>query len=50
MSIANIEHHIGGRAAANTSGRTQDVTNPASGRVTGKVALGAKADVDAARG
>jgi len=48
MSIANIEHHIGGRAAANTSGRTQDVTNPASGRVTGKVALGAKADVDAA--
>ncbi|HYP71547.1 MAG TPA: CoA-acylating methylmalonate-semialdehyde dehydrogenase [Variovorax sp.] len=48
MSTANIEHYIGGRPAANTSGRTQDVTNPASGRVTGKVALGAKADVDAA--
>ncbi|MBS0341594.1 MAG: CoA-acylating methylmalonate-semialdehyde dehydrogenase, partial [Proteobacteria bacterium] len=48
MSIANIEHFIGGRVAAGTSGRTQDVTNPASGRVTGKVALGAAADVDAA--
>lgn len=48
MSIANIDHFIGGRLAPNTSDRTQDVTNPASGRVTGKVALGAKADVDAA--
>ncbi|MFC5608764.1 CoA-acylating methylmalonate-semialdehyde dehydrogenase [Variovorax soli] len=48
MSIANIEHYIGGRPAANTSGRTQDVTNPASGRVTGKVALGSAEDVNAA--
>ncbi|SFM92940.1 CoA-acylating methylmalonate-semialdehyde dehydrogenase [Variovorax sp. OV329] len=44
----NIEHHICGRLAPNTSGRTQDVTNPASGRVTGKVALGAVEDVNAA--
>ena len=48
MSISNIEHYIGGRLAANTSGRSQDVTNPASGRVTAKVALGSAADVDAA--
>ncbi|MFC5610151.1 CoA-acylating methylmalonate-semialdehyde dehydrogenase [Variovorax soli] len=48
MSIANIEHYIGGCVAANTSGRTQDVTNPASGRVTGKVALGSAEDVSAA--
>ncbi|MDM0117405.1 CoA-acylating methylmalonate-semialdehyde dehydrogenase [Variovorax sp. J22R133] len=48
MSITNIEHFIDGRVAANTSGRTQDVTNPASGRVTGKVALAAQADVAAA--
>ncbi len=49
MSIANnIEHYIGGRLAANTSGRMQDVTNPASGRVTAKVALAGAADVDAA--
>jgi malonate-semialdehyde dehydrogenase (acetylating)/methylmalonate-semialdehyde dehydrogenase len=49
-SEANLLHFIGGRLAANTSGRTQDVTNPASGRVTAKVALGAPADVDAAVG
>ncbi|MDP9914301.1 hypothetical protein J2W27_006441, partial [Variovorax boronicumulans] len=33
----NIDHHIAGAPAANTSGRTQDVTNPATGAVTGKV-------------
>ncbi|MFD0880976.1 aldehyde dehydrogenase family protein, partial [Variovorax dokdonensis] len=48
MSIANIDHFIAGQVAANSSARTQDVTNPASGRVTAKVALAEKADVAAA--
>ena len=33
---ASIPHWIGGRAAAGESGRVQDVTNPASGAVTGQ--------------
>jgi len=48
MTIASIDHHIHGRAVANASGRSQDVTNPASGKVTGKVGLADKAAVDAA--
>ena len=39
MSIANIDHFIGGQRAAGRSGRTQDVFNPATGAVTGQVAL-----------
>jgi len=48
MSVANIDHFIAGRLSAGTSGRTQDVTHPASGRVTGKVALGGVEEVNAA--
>ena len=48
MTIASIDHYIQGRAVANASGRSQDVTNPASGKVTGKVGLADKAAVDAA--
>ena len=48
MTIASIDHYIHGRAVANESGRSQDVTNPASGKVTGKVGLADKAAVDAA--
>ncbi len=48
MTIASIDHYIHGRAVANTSGRSQDVTNPATGTVTGKVGLADKAAVDAA--
>ena len=48
MSIANIDHYIGGQRVAGTSGRSQDVFNPASGRVTGKVALANRSDVDRA--
>jgi len=48
MTIASIDHYIHGRAVANESGRSQDVTNPASGKVTGKVGLADKATVDAA--
>ena len=43
-----ITHFIGGRAAAGTSARVQDVTNPATGAVTGRVALANAADVHAA--
>ena len=43
-----IAHFIAGQHTAGGSNRTQDVTNPASGKVTGKVVLAAAADVDAA--
>ncbi|MEK9804029.1 MAG: CoA-acylating methylmalonate-semialdehyde dehydrogenase [Curvibacter sp.] len=45
MSIANIDHHIAGKTVAGTSGRHQDVFNPATGAVTGKAALASKAEV-----
>ncbi len=45
MSISNIDHYIGGQRAAGTSGRAQNVTNPASGAVTGSVALANSAEV-----
>ncbi len=51
MSIANIDHYINGHTtpnAAGAAGRGQAVTNPASGSVTGRVALGSAVDVDAA--
>jgi malonate-semialdehyde dehydrogenase (acetylating) / methylmalonate-semialdehyde dehydrogenase len=43
-----IAHHIAGRRAQSTSPRRQDVFNPATGAVTGSVALANGADVDAA--
>ncbi|MDX9967509.1 MAG: aldehyde dehydrogenase family protein, partial [Hydrogenophaga sp.] len=43
-----IAHHIGGARSAGQSTRQQDVTNPATGAVTGRVRLGSAADVDAA--
>ena len=48
MSISSIDHHIGGQRAAGTSGRAQDVTNPATGAVTGRVALANAAEVGTA--
>jgi len=45
---SGIEHYIQGRIVPGTSGRTQDVTNPATGAVTGKAALASSAEVDAA--
>ena len=39
MSILNIDHFIAGQRVAGRSGRTQDVFNPATGAVTGQVAL-----------
>jgi malonate-semialdehyde dehydrogenase (acetylating)/methylmalonate-semialdehyde dehydrogenase len=48
MSIANIDHYIAGQVVAGTSGRHQDVYNPATGAVSGKAALASKAEVDKA--
>jgi malonate-semialdehyde dehydrogenase (acetylating)/methylmalonate-semialdehyde dehydrogenase len=47
--IANaIGHYIGGQVHPGASGRTQNVFNPATGAVTGDVALANGAEVDAA--
>jgi malonate-semialdehyde dehydrogenase (acetylating)/methylmalonate-semialdehyde dehydrogenase len=43
-----IDHFINGRMVPNTSGRTQDVTNPATGSVTGVAGLASAAEVGAA--
>ncbi|WP_225785367.1 CoA-acylating methylmalonate-semialdehyde dehydrogenase [Xenophilus sp. Marseille-Q4582] len=43
-----IDHYIHGQAVANSSGRTQDVTNPATGKVTGRVGLAGADQVAAA--
>ena len=43
-----ISHWIEGRVVAGTSGRTADVFNPATGAVSGQVALAATAEVSAA--
>ena len=49
MSITNIGHFIQGQITAGTSGRAQDVTKPATGAVTGHVALANSAEVAAAK-
>jgi malonate-semialdehyde dehydrogenase (acetylating)/methylmalonate-semialdehyde dehydrogenase len=47
-AIASIEHWIGGRIVPGSSGRRADVFNPATGSVSGQVALASSAEVDAA--
>ncbi len=47
-ATASIEHWIGGRIVPGTSGRRADVFNPATGSVSGHVALASSAEVDAA--
>jgi malonate-semialdehyde dehydrogenase (acetylating)/methylmalonate-semialdehyde dehydrogenase len=47
-SIAAIDHFIDGKVVANTSGRTQDVFNPATGSVTGRAGLAAADQVNSA--
>jgi malonate-semialdehyde dehydrogenase (acetylating)/methylmalonate-semialdehyde dehydrogenase len=42
----HITHWIGGREHDGTSGRTSPVHNPATGKVTGEVALASEADVE----
>jgi len=48
MSTATIQHYINGQMSAGESGQSQEVFNPATGQVTGRVALASAADVDAA--
>ena len=47
-STADIGHFIGGRRVAGASGRSQPVTNPATGAIARRVALASPAEVDAA--
>jgi malonate-semialdehyde dehydrogenase (acetylating)/methylmalonate-semialdehyde dehydrogenase len=47
-AVSDITHHIGGARASGASTRAQDVFNPATGAVTGRVALANAADVNAA--
>jgi hypothetical protein len=48
MSTATIQHYINGQRTRGNSARAQDVFNPATGAVTGQVALATSTDVDAA--
>jgi len=48
MTTASISHFINGQLSSGDSGQTQDVFNPATGQVTGQVALANHADVDSA--
>ena len=43
-----IQHYINGRIVESTSGRQQDVFNPATGEVSAQVVLGSEAEVNAA--
>ncbi len=48
MRTTLIQHHVNGQTSAGVSGQTQNVFNPATGQVTGQVALANHADVDSA--
>ncbi|PJX14915.1 methylmalonate-semialdehyde dehydrogenase (CoA acylating) [Halomonas sp. 141] len=48
MTTHAIHHFINGQRSEGTSGTSQDVFNPATGQVTGRVALASAADVDTA--
>ncbi|MFG6159435.1 CoA-acylating methylmalonate-semialdehyde dehydrogenase [Halomonas sp. 1390] len=48
MTTASIQHYINGQMSAGESGQSQAVTNPATGQVTGQVALASQADVSTA--
>jgi|TARA_R110002072_G_scaffold121684_8_gene255875 malonate-semialdehyde dehydrogenase (acetylating)/methylmalonate-semialdehyde dehydrogenase len=43
-----VHHYIGGKTVEGNSGRFSDVYNPATGEVTGQVALASAAELDAA--
>ncbi|MDP9899417.1 CoA-acylating methylmalonate-semialdehyde dehydrogenase [Variovorax ginsengisoli] len=47
-ALAALDHWVGGQPVASQSGRRQDVTNPATGAVTGSVALADSSEVAAA--
>jgi malonate-semialdehyde dehydrogenase (acetylating)/methylmalonate-semialdehyde dehydrogenase len=46
MTISEIVHWVDGKPWDGTSGRFADITNPATGAVTARVALASTADVD----
>lgn len=46
MKLTNIDHYINGQIISGASGRHQDVYNPASGEVTGRVALASTIEVN----
>lgn len=48
MAISEIGHYVGGRHVAGQRDRVQDVFNPATGDVTGRVALASVQQVDEA--
>ena len=48
MTTTAIQHFINGQVTAGESAQSQDVFNPATGRVTGRVSLASPADVDTA--
>ncbi|RJG02769.1 CoA-acylating methylmalonate-semialdehyde dehydrogenase [Noviherbaspirillum sedimenti] len=48
LSSSRIEHFIGGRVTASSSGRRQAVFNPATGEVSAQVALASVEEVNAA--
>ncbi len=47
-TIGEIGNHVGGKLVSANSQRRQDVFNPATGTITGRVVLSSAADVDAA--
>jgi len=48
MTVTTIAHYISGHPVSGTSARVQDVFNPATGAVTGRVSLANTQDVDQA--
>lgn len=48
MTTTAIQHFINGQVSAGESSHSQDVFNPATGRVTGRVSLASPADVNTA--
>ncbi|QJQ96536.1 MULTISPECIES: CoA-acylating methylmalonate-semialdehyde dehydrogenase [Halomonadaceae] len=48
MTHTMIDHHINGNVSPGQAKNRQDVTNPATGQVTGQVALATREDVDSA--
>nr|WP_289072555.1 CoA-acylating methylmalonate-semialdehyde dehydrogenase [uncultured Halomonas sp.] len=48
MTTHAIHHFINGQRSEGTSGSAQEVFNPATGQVTGRIALASSADVDTA--
>jgi malonate-semialdehyde dehydrogenase (acetylating)/methylmalonate-semialdehyde dehydrogenase len=48
LSAPAIQHYIDGRVTASVAGRRQDVFNPATGEVCGRVALASVEEADAA--